>query len=110
VNSLVLAALLILSERERVEGSSLGERRKWFDPLRSLTISGPQGIHNSFRTHRRGGDLWTVQVDLSGRRVEVAGGLGTEPAEVRLHHAFAAAPVSYEDFKRRYPPVTSWTR
>jgi len=59
---------------------------------------------------RRPRNSWAVNVNLSGLRVEVAGGLGTTPEDIRLVHSFVAARMPYDEFRRRYPPVTSWTR
>jgi hypothetical protein len=45
-------------------------------------------------------------------RIEAEGTINyeREVERVRLRHTFSASPIAFEEFRRRYPPQTTWTR
>jgi hypothetical protein len=86
--------------------STVGQgSRVWLWRTNAWGIYVVQDLRGSIAVGNRGASSWTIDVDLTGTlREEQLRGV------VVLRHTFSATEVSFDEFKRRFPPATGWTR
>ena len=77
--------------------------RIWFWRMSAWGIYPIEDVRGCISVRERGASTWAIDV-------EVTGVLREAHVVAQLRHTFTLTPISFEDFKRRYPPQTGWTR
>ncbi len=90
----------------RMEWTIGAQSRVWFWKTSAWGFWAVENIRGTVSMRRRDDSSWALHVGLSGSWQPDIG----DRLDVRVDHTFVGAPIPFDEFKRRFPPVTSWTR
>ena len=88
------------------------ESRVWYWGGSAWGFWNVSGIEGMVSASRSRGTSWSIRVDLTGLRME-GGRRVADPHGgdcMSLRHTFQATPIAFDEFRKKYPPVTGWTK